>query len=156
MFVLHIRITAQSVKKLKLGLAKSLRDVKSSHRVEALGRGLGFRTYASLLAGCRSSEPCFAEVSGTCFSDYLAEHGFLVDPETLYLAAAQAAIHEVLDAIPRLTIFGIGIGRPQRTREGSWPTPQQRYAEFLKHREECLDQHAAKAFLRSLAFLTLI
>jgi hypothetical protein len=155
MFVLRIRITPLSVKQLKLGLAKSLPDVKSSHRVEALGRGLGFRTYASLFAGSRSSEPCFAEVLAR-FRDYLAEHRFLADPEPLYLAAADVAIREVLHTIPRLHVFGIGIGRPQRTPEGSWSTPQQRYAEFLERRQECLGRHAAKAFLVSLAFLALL
>jgi hypothetical protein len=83
MFVLRIGITPQSVNQLKSGLAKSLPDVKSSHRAEALGRGLGFRTYASLLAESRSFEPYFAEVSGARFRDYLAEHDFLIDPEHL-------------------------------------------------------------------------
>jgi hypothetical protein len=156
MFVLRIGITPQSVNQLKSGLAKSLPDVKSSHRAEALGRGLGFRTYASLLAESRSFEPYFAEVSGARFRDYLAEHDFLIDPEHLYLASAEVAIREVLSTIPRLHVFGIGIGRPQRTPEGSWSTPQQRYAEFLERRQECLSQLGTKAFLRSLAFLALI
>ncbi len=156
MFVLRIRITPPSVRQLKLVLAKSLPDVKSSHRVEALGRGLGFRTYASLLAESRSSEPCSADVSGARFRDYLAERGFTADPEPLYLAAADVAICEVLRTIPRLHVFGIGIGRPRRMPEGSWSTPQQLYAEFLERRQECLGPHAARAFLRSLAFLALI
>ena len=156
MFVLRIGITPQSVKQLKSGLANSLPDVKSSHRAEALGRGLGFRTYASLLAESRSTEPYFAELSGARFMDYLAEHGFLIDPEPLYLAAAEVAIREVLCIIPRLHVFGIGFGQPQRTPEGSWPTQQQRYAEFLERRQECLGRRAAKAFLISLAFLALI
>ena len=153
MFVLRIRVTPRSVEQLKLGLAKTLPDVKSSHRAEALGRGLGFHTYASLLASSRSSERCFAEISGARFRDYLTNHGFLVDPEPLYVGAAHVAIRGVLDTIPRLHVFGIGIGRPHRTPEGSWSTPQQQYAEFLERREECLGGHAGKAFLQSLAFL---
>jgi hypothetical protein len=153
MFVLRIGITPLSVKQLKLGLAKSLPDVKSSHRVEALGRGLGFRTYASLLAKSRSSKPCFAKVSGAPFRDYLGEHGFPADLESLYLSAGEVAIREVLCTIPRLHVFGIGIERPQRTPEGLWPTPKQLYAKLLERREECLDRHSVEAFLLSLAFL---
>ncbi len=156
MFVLRIRVTPSALDQLKLVLTKSLPDVKSSHRVEALGRGLGFRTYASLLAASRSSDPPIAEVSGSPFREYLQEHGFADDPQSLYLAGAHVAIRQVLQAIPRLHIFGIGIGRPQRTQAGAWETPQQQYAKFIRHREECFGAHAAAAFLRSLAFLALV
>jgi hypothetical protein len=80
----------------------------------------------------------------------------VVDPEPLYLAAAEVAVREVLRTIPRLHVFGIGFGRPQRTSEGLWSTPQQRYAEFLQSRKECLGRRPTKAFLRSLAFLALV
>lgn len=43
MFVLRIPVTLSHLNALKGGLAKVLPDVKSSHRVEALGRGLGSR-----------------------------------------------------------------------------------------------------------------
>jgi hypothetical protein len=41
MFVLRIPVTLSAVEQIKSGLTKSLPEVKSSHRVEALGRSLG-------------------------------------------------------------------------------------------------------------------
>ncbi len=156
MFVLRARITERSVQQLKLELTKSQPNVKSSHRVEALGRGLGFLTYAALQDSSRSSKPCFVEVSGVRFGDYLLERGFPVDPEPLYLTVAEVAIREVLEAVPLLHVFGMGIGRPKRMPNGSWSTPKQQYAEFLDLRKECLGRNAARAFLQSLAFLALV
>ena len=50
MFVLRISVAPSAIERIKVQLTQSLPDVKSSHRVEALGRGLGFRTYAALRA----------------------------------------------------------------------------------------------------------
>ncbi|MBR1163529.1 hypothetical protein [Bradyrhizobium elkanii] len=153
MFVLRISVTLPAIDRIKLLLTQDLPDVKSSHRVEALGRGLGFRTYAALRTAVQESTPSLATVTGSHFSDYLKEHGFEVDPAHLYRAAAEVAIQAVLDTMPRLHIYGIGFGRPQRNADGSRQTPQQQYAEFQERREECLGKHGAEAFLRSLALL---
>jgi hypothetical protein len=153
MFVLRISVTAPAVDRIKALLTQSLSDVKSSHRVEALGRGLGFRTYAALRAAAQAPTPTHATVTGSHFSDYLKEHGFEADPAHLYRVAAQVAIQAALDALPRLHIHGIGFGRPQRNADGSRQTPKQQYAEFEERREECFGEHAAEAFLRSLALL---
>jgi hypothetical protein len=153
MFVLRIPIMLSAIELIKSGLTKSLPEVKSSHRVEALGRGLGFRTYAALLAASKSLVPPMAVVSGEVFSDYLKGHAFEADSAHLYRAAAHVAIRGVLDSTPRLHIHGLGFGRPQRSADGSRQTPQQQYAEFEERREECLGRHAAEAFLRSLALL---
>jgi len=153
MFVLRISVSPSAIERIKAALTNSLPYVKSSHRVEALGRGLGFRTYAALRAAVQAPARSIATVTGDQFSNYLKEHGFEVDPAHLYRAAAQVAIQGVLDTVPRLHIYGIGFGRPQRNADGSRQTPQQQYTEFLEHREECLGNHAAGAFLLSLALL---
>ncbi|MFL9503317.1 hypothetical protein ACJMQP_24935 [Rhodopseudomonas palustris] len=153
MFVLRISLTAPAVDRIKALLTKSLPEVKSSHRVEALGRGLGFRTYAALRTAADAPVPTLATVTGNLFSGYLKEHGFATDPAHLYRAAGQVAIRAALDALPRLHIFGIGFGRPQRNADGSWQTPEQQYAEFQKRREECFGNRASEAFLLSLALL---
>ena len=57
MFVLRIPVTLSAIELIKADLTKHLSEVKSSHRVEAIGRGLGFRTYAALLAASRSPVP---------------------------------------------------------------------------------------------------
>src|SRR5262245_5857053 len=153
MFVLRISVTPPGVERMKAELTKSLPDLKSSHRVEALGRGLGFHTYAALRAATQSPTPTVAMVTGVLFSAYLKGHRFEADPAHLYRAAAHVAIQGVLDTVPKLHIHGIGFGRLQRNADGSRQTPQQQYAEFLERREECLGQHASEAFLRSLALL---
>jgi hypothetical protein len=154
MFVLRIPVTLSAIELIKSYLSKSLPEVKSSHRVEAIGRGLGFRTYAALLVAAQSPVPPIALVSGAIFSDYLKRHGFEAAPAHLYLGSAHAAIIGVLDSLPRLHIHGIGFGQPQRNADGSRQTLEQQYAEFIERREECRDRHAAEAFLRSLALLT--
>jgi hypothetical protein len=154
MFVLRIPVTSLAIERIKEALTSSLPHVKSSHRVEALGRGLGFRTYAALRAAAQTpASTTTVTVIGVPFSAYLNEHGFEVDPAHFYRAAAQVAIRGVLDAAPKLHIYGIGFGRPQRNADGSRQTPQQQYAEFQEHREECFGKHAAEAFLLSLALL---
>ncbi|MGY3494390.1 hypothetical protein [Bradyrhizobium sp. USDA 4502] len=153
MFVLRISVTLPVVEKIKATLTTTLPNVKSSHRVEALGRGLGFRTYAALRAAVEAPAPLSVAVTGASFSVYLKAHGFEVDPVHLYRATAQVAIQGVLDKAPRLNIRGIGFGRPGRNADGSRQTPQQHYAEFLECRGECLDTYAAEAFLRALALL---
>jgi hypothetical protein len=152
MFVLRIPITPAHVDALKAGLTKALPEVKSSHRVEALGRGLGFKTYAALRTAAQSSEP-LVTVSAASFSGYLAEHSFKVAPAHLYRAGAQVAINDVLDRMPRLSIHGIGFGRPQRNQDNTWETPQQSYAKFVERRQECQGLHAAEEFLLALALL---
>lgn len=153
MFVLRISVTPSAVDHVKADLARSLEEVKSSHRVEAIARGLGFRSYAALRAASQQPAPPTATVTGAAFVSYLGEHGFQVEPAHLYRPAAQIAIRSVLDTFPRLHIHGVGFGRPQRNTDGTRQTPQQQYAEFLEHRLECLEENAVEAFLRSLALL---
>ena len=153
MFVLRISISPRAIEQIKMELTKSIPEVKSSHRVEAVGRGLGFRTYAALHAAPESAAPPIALMSGAVFSDYLKGHGFEAGPAHLYWAAAPVAIRGVLDTTPRLHIHGLGFGRPQRNADGSRQTPQQQYAEFVERREECVGRRATEAFLRSLALL---
>jgi len=154
MFVLQISVTPSAVGQIKAELTKSLPTVKSSHRAEALARGLGFRTYAALLAGSRSPEPPVAIVTGSHFVDYLRERGFEAEPTVLYLAGAKAIIVGLLETMPKLSIHGLGFGRPRRNPDGSWQSSEQRVAEFLERREACLHQRSAEAFLRSLALLS--
>lgn len=156
MFVLRIPVTPSSLDALKAHVTKTIPEVKSSHRVEALGRGLGFKTYAALRAAAQSTKPSTAVVSGAIFTSYLTEHGFEVDPAVLYRAAAQVAINGVLERMPRLSIYGIGLGRPQRNQDNTWETPQQRNSRFAEQQQECQGLHAAEAFLLALALLSRI
>ncbi len=156
MFKLTISVTSHNLKAIKAELARTLPAVKSSHRCEAVARGLGYRTYASLLTAARSGRAPSATAQGAVFSAYLADHGFKVVPQTLYRALARVAILAVLEREPRLTMHGIGVGYPPQTPNGRRETNQEYNARFHEGQEELHWDSAAEEFLLSLAFLQIV
>jgi hypothetical protein len=68
-------ITPARIDALKARLAELAPDVQASHRVEALARGLEFRTWASLLAWKKTTTGNERHVDVDAFVDYLASHG---------------------------------------------------------------------------------
>lgn len=153
MFTLQIPLTAANVAALKSDLGNSLAGVKSSHRCEALGRGLGFGTYAALLAASRDQNPALVSVDGPSFSIYLSDHGFDVTSRPFYLAVGRASVRAVLEDEPRLTLHGIGVGRPKRKDDGKWETPREHYARVVQSREEYVSDSGVEEFLAALAFV---
>lgn len=153
MFAPKIPVTSASLAAIKAELIRTLPGVKSSHRCEAIARGLGFRTYASLLAVTRSSDPVVVTANGAAFSVYLADHGFNVSPPPFYRSVARVTIRSVLDKAPKLTIHGIGVGDRRRTADGKWENPQEYYARFMESRAKSLGEITIEEFLLSLAFL---
>lgn len=149
MFDLQIPINPANIKTLKAEFTKELPEVKSSHRVEAAARGLGFRTYAAMRAAALSDPAIIGVVDWLAFTDYLKLHEFTVLPIHLYRAVARIAIGDVLERMPRLSIFGIGAGQ---FRGGE--TPRQHYRRFLSDRQDLLSDHATEAFLLALAFVS--
>ncbi len=67
-------ISLPKIKNLKQELGILLPKVESSHRVEAMARGLGWNTYSSLLTALRAG-PVQKWVSEAKFRTYLSEHG---------------------------------------------------------------------------------
>lgn len=138
---------------LKAELTQRFPNVKSSHRCEALARGLGFRTYASALAAARSGTTVIVQVLSDPFTAYLSAHNFEVSPNHLYHAAAKVALRDVANRVAALTAWGIGIGRPPRgdrsIREYFLGLDQK----FQKERAELTGNSSVPAFLASLAFL---
>ncbi len=98
MFTFKILIAFnEQIDSMKADLTKQLPHIKSSHRVEALARGLGFKTYAALRAvDLFHDGPILADVSWTAFSSYLKEKGFEVTAKPLYLAIGRACIRLAL------------------------------------------------------------
>ncbi|MEW5994850.1 MAG: hypothetical protein AB1744_10705 [Candidatus Zixiibacteriota bacterium] len=62
---------------------------KNSHRVEAIARGLGYRTNAALRADLTSA-PRVCEINAFAFSAYLKGHGVECAPEIFHEAVARA------------------------------------------------------------------
>lgn len=64
---------------LKARLSELIPEVQASHRVEALARGLEFRTWAALLAWKKVPDgDQYRPVDVEAFVDYLSSHGFEV------------------------------------------------------------------------------
>src|ERR1017187_2122375 len=78
----------QDIDHLKRELGHLLPNVKSSHRVEAMARGLGWNTHAALLAELRL-RPSERLVDRHVFTGYLKQHQFL---DTRFDALDEAVI----------------------------------------------------------------
>lgn len=153
-FRIHIAFTEQ-IDSMKADLTKSLPDIKSSHRVEALARALGFQTYAALRARDLFLSPILTEVNWLAFSDYLKEKGFHPTAKPLYLAAGRAAIRLILEVPglePKLTREGIGINTYHHKGE----TAQEYVERFRRERMDMLLDSSVVEFLRSYSLVSRI
>lgn len=153
MVELDITLTPVALDRLKSGLRQTAPTIKSSHRTEALARGLGFRTNAELRVRI-AEDTARRRVEPAAFSAYLTEHGFEAPASMLLRATAHAIILEAMDRDERLHKWGWGCGRPERRSDGKWENPYQHYDRFLLYREELKDIRVADQVLRAIAMLS--
>lgn len=153
MFALSIPATSDRLDAIKAELTRTLHNVKSSHRCEAIARGLDFGTYASALTAMKAYTSGLRQVRGDRFAAYLADHGFSVSAKPFYAAAAKVALRDVAKSMPKLTMWGIGVGRPRRKSDGRLEDVREMNARFTGERAELVGDGAVEAFLASLAFL---
>jgi hypothetical protein len=149
---LRIPLSQDADKRMKIRLGKALPDVKSSHRVEALARGLGFQTNAAMREAIRAGE-VFVLADGGPFLSYLRERGFHVDVMHFHRAVASVAVERVMSMETRLCLWGYGIGRLQRRDDGRRETACEHHARFLAQRKQLFSDGALDGFLLSLALL---
>mgnify|MGYP000300681177 CR=1 FL=1 len=112
-FKINILFTEQ-IDSIKSDLTKYLPHIKSSHRVEAMARALGFKSYAALKAQDLFWEPIETTVDWNAFKNYLLDKSFECNAKPLYLAMARAASRLILEMPalePELTTDGIGVHR---------------------------------------------
>ncbi len=148
----HISLT--DVDAIKVELLRLLPDVKSSHRGEAMARGLGSGSNAALRAELVTGATV-RPVDNGAFSSYLKEHGFedssydaLVEAVVrCKFAAERAAIEAVMSKEPNLTYFGFGVFDDRKK------TPEQRATEFAEGRRSMLGAHAVDEFMRACEYL---
>ncbi len=152
MFTLMFSVTSNNIDAVKIELTRTLKNIKSSHRCEALARGLGFQTYAALRAASQSGLSQVVTANGNFFCSYLTERGFKTLPKSFYFAIARVAIRNVCEREPNLTAEGIGISRPRRA-DGFFAGSQERIDKFNTERKALLDDTEIEPFLLSLAFL---
>ncbi|MFG1316168.1 hypothetical protein [Xanthobacter autotrophicus] len=145
--MMRLEITANDVEDMKAELRATLPEVKSSHRIEALARGLGWNTNAAMRARLANGS---AEVSTNegAFLGYLQEHGFDSEPGRLARTLAKVGIRHAMALEPLLTQFGYNVYR------GRSKTPEERRAEFMADRASMLGDHAADEFIQACRFLS--
>jgi len=155
MFSLAIPLSVEAVKSIKASLTRSMSEVKSSHRCEAMARGLGFRTHASLRAGVKNGVCPQAIVDGEAFVAYLRERRFSdATAPSFYIACAQVAVSFALEKEPMLCWHGIGFGEYQRRSDGSLENMNERHERFYGDRAKLCSPHYVQQFLRALVVLT--
>lgn len=132
---------------VKDALRAALPDVKSSHRVEAMARGLGWRTNASMRADLAGGS-VEVEADEDAFLAYLREHSFDAPSGCLTRALAKAGIRRAMDMEPTLTHFGLGVFRDRKQ------TREEREAKFTENRAALLEDYVAEEFVRAADFLS--
>lgn len=153
MFTLEILIAFQEqIDSMKADLTTYYPDIKSSHRVEALARALGFKTYAALRANDLFSSPIQGEIDWFAFSSYLQEKGFQPTAKPLYLASGRAAIKLIMGEYPNLTYEGVGINTEHHKGE----TTQEYVERFRREREAMLLDSCVEEFLRAYSVVSRI
>jgi hypothetical protein len=154
MLEIRIPITLGTIGTIKHELTETIGQVKSSHRIEASARALGFRTYASMLEAAKSGHATASSANGAIFRHYLNEHGFNVEAIHLYRALARVAVSAVLEANPRLSMRGYGFGAPHWEPDlKRFETAEEKYAQFARDRAEFLSRAGFDEFLLALAFV---
>jgi hypothetical protein len=144
---MKLTITISDVEHMKADLRAALPDVKSSHRVEALARGLGWRTNAAMRATLAAG-PVATGADEDAFLDYLGEHSFEAPRGCMKRILAKSGIRRAMDLEPALTHFGYGVYRDRKQ------TPEERRGKFAENRTSMLDDYAADEFVRAVTYLS--
>ena len=139
-------ITLTDIEHMKDALRASLPDIKSSHRVEALARGLGWATNASMRATLTAA-PAETVPNEGVFLDYLRQHSFEAPSGSLVRAFAQVGVRRAMDLEPELSGFGYRVARDRSE------TAEEAEARFLASRTEMLGEHGVDEFIRAAEFL---
>jgi hypothetical protein len=150
-----MQLTSHDIDGVKRELGHLLPEVKSSHRVEAMARGLGYQTNASLRAKLQNgAAPCALDEEA--FADYLTSKDF---PKPPYATLAEAvsrvrdgdvrkAIEAVMQQLPDLSTFGFDVYDEENK------SPAERQAEFEKKRAEMLTSHYVEQFKLAVPVLS--
>lgn len=152
MFSLPFTINPTAIASIKSDLTKLLPKVKSSHRVEALARSLGYTTYASLRVASQNPVAFPGEVRWDQYDSYLREHGFPPSAAPLFIAVAKESIRQLLEKEPYLTMDGIS-KKPWLVRNDKKETWDEYKERFSSSKEEFFENGSIEQVLRSLAFI---
>src|SRR4051812_665813 len=105
---MNFAVSLPIVEAVKDELRQSLPDLKSSHRTEALARGLGWSTNAAMRAALTEG-PSDCVTDPGAFDAYLVERGFVSPARALLDCILRAQIGAVMAMHDRLTHHGFGV-----------------------------------------------
>ncbi len=151
MVTLEINLNPVTLDCMKSGLRLIAPEIKSSHRTEALARGLGFQSNAEMRVRLADAGP--RRLDPSSFGLYLTTRGFDAPASLLFRAAAHAVTLAAMDRDDRLHMWGWGFGQPKRRDDGRWETPYEHHDRMQTYREELRDISSAGQVLRALAML---
>lgn len=151
--MLTVSLSPSSLSAAKNTLGALCPNIKSSHRCEALARGLGFLSYAALRGKAYTASPSPVRSNGQAFYSYLAEHNFETEIRNLHVVTACMAVDAIARREPKLCVHGLGLGPP---RHFPWEPPDVQQlldARFLVLRKDLTSKKALEGFLLASAFL---
>jgi len=144
---MKLTISLPEIEHVKDALRAALPDVKSSHRVEAMARGFGWRTHATMRAALAGGS-IEVRADEDAFVAYLREHSFDAPSGCLTRALATAGIRRAMEMEPTLSRFGFGMPwEPKRSVE-------ERRATFRENRTAMLGMSSVDEFVRAAEFLS--
>jgi hypothetical protein len=144
-----IMLSPEVIGVIKADLRLSMPDVESSHRIEAIARGLGWSTNAAMRVALAHG-PVERDVDPGAFTSYLAGRGIPGDSRPLTQAVLRVQVRAVRDANPRLTHFGFGLYEQHRLSVDAWRL------EMSKSRDEMLSDQGVSEFERACEYLSLL
>jgi len=139
-------IQLESLVVLKAELQTALPAIGACHRVEAMARGLGFNTYASLRAALNKG-PVSSQPQDETFRSYLSSLGGDVGERVLSRALARVGVRRAMEMEPHLTTTGYGIAWQY------YKTADERRAALKELREELLSDWSADQFELACIYL---
>ena len=146
---MKITVIPASIEDMKSDLRTALPTAGSCHRVEALARGLGWRTYAAML-GAVISGPAERDVQPAAFVAYMAAQGLVVTADHMIRTACCTQIRAVLAAQEQLTHFGFGLYDGHRLSVAEWRV------QFAENRASMLSDDGIAEFVRARDYLALL
>lgn len=151
--MLTVALNSSGLVAAKNTLNRLCSEIKSSHRCEALARGLGFRTFATLRDAVQAAAPPTVRPDVDAFRHYLGSHDFRAEARSLHLAMASMAIDAIAQREPMFCVHGFGLGPPRRFY---WEEPEAQQvldARFRELRKDLMGERTLQGFLLASAFL---
>lgn len=142
---MKVYLTSKHVVILKRHLKQALPEVRSSYRIQAAARGLGFNTLGGLTNALKNA-PVSTDFDDRAFRDFLIRRDHDVEARALRDAVIRTVLEPIVAGVWNLSTWGYGL------RE-SYPPNQNYRAALAADQAELFDDIHCKQFELALVFL---